>query len=78
MLQVEIAMNLTNGRILLPAGLPGYERVNPAQYETPSNVGVGACVILTLPELQLQFRLHDYYMGMLNVNRRYSSALNAL
>lgn len=83
MLQVEIALNLTNARILLPAGLPGYESANPAQHEAPSHVGVGACVILALPEVQLQFRLHDYYMGMsyiigdtLKAQRRLEMSLN--
>lgn len=53
-------------QLLLPAGLPGYETVDPAQEAAPGSgeVGVGACAIITLPELQLQLRLHDYYMGI--------------
>lgn len=49
---------------MLPAGLPGYETFDPSQDSVPSEKGVGACVVLTMPELQLNFRLHDYFMGI--------------
>ena len=49
---------------MLPAGLPGYETFDPSQDSVPSEKGVGACVVLTMPELQLHFRLHDYFMGI--------------
>lgn len=58
-------------QLLLPAGLPGYEIADPSQQAIPGDIGVGACVVVTLPELQLQFRLHDYYMGKFFVNIRY-------
>jgi hypothetical protein len=64
MLHVEIGVSIKNGQIVLPAGLPGYETFDPAQDPIPADVGVGACTIMTIPELQLHFRLHDYYMGM--------------
>lgn len=48
---------------MFPAGLLGYEVSDPAQGPAPGDVGVGACLILAIPELQLYFRLHDYYMG---------------
>lgn len=60
MLQVELSVCVERGTVVLPAGLPGYEVSNDIK---DMNIGVGACVILTVPELQLQLRLHDYYMG---------------
>ena len=63
MLQVEVGVSIKNGQIMLPAGLPGYETSDPAQDLTPGDVGVGACIIMTIPEIQLHFRLNDYYMG---------------
>lgn len=67
-MQVEILLSVINMQFLLPAGLPGYETADPSQQEIPGDIGVGACVVVTLPELQLQFRLHEYYMGTLFVN----------
>ncbi|KAH7927135.1 hypothetical protein BV22DRAFT_1193843 [Leucogyrophana mollusca] len=65
MLQVEIALVLQQGSIALPAGLPGYEK-RIAGGERVDDIG--ASVILALSELQLDFRLHDYFMEMsLNV-----------
>lgn len=62
-MQVEIGVLIERSQILLPAGLPGYETTDPAQDPTLSDKGVGACVVIAMPELQLHFRLHDYYMG---------------
>jgi hypothetical protein len=64
-LQTEVALNLRNGVMLLPAGLSGYETYSYGQ--DPSDIGVGACVVLNMPKLQLQFRLHDYFMGRCNL-----------
>jgi hypothetical protein len=63
MLQVEIGASITNGQMILPAGLPGYEASDPAREPKLGDSGVGACLILSIPEFQLHFRLHDYYMG---------------
>jgi hypothetical protein len=70
MLQVEIGVSVKNGQMMLPAGLPGYETSDPAQDPIPGDVGVGACLILVIPELQLHFRLHDYYMGTATLHSR--------
>lgn len=67
-MQVEILLSVINMQFLLPAGLPGYETADPSQQAIPGDIGVGACVVVTLPELQLQFRLHEYYMGTFFVN----------
>lgn len=63
-------------QLLLPAGLPGYEITDPGLESVPSDKGFGACVIVALPELQLQFRLHDYYMGRFSSVEFQSSAEN--
>lgn len=60
MLQVEIGLDLQHGLLILPAGLPGYA---PARSKALKETGVGPCVMLDIPELQLHFRMHDFYMG---------------
>ena len=55
MFQVEMLINVQDGGIIMPVGLPGYE--------TSCMDSIGHALILTLPELQLHFRMHDYYMG---------------
>ena len=51
----------------MPAGLPGYERVN-AQSST-----MGASMALRIPAAQLYLRLHELYMGMWFDHRRNAS-----
>lgn len=46
--------------MLLPAGFPGYEKCSGNL--TPSD-DVGASLLLTFPELQLDLRSHDQFMG---------------
>jgi len=62
MLQVELMLCIQHSTLILPAGLPGYEVSSNIK---GMNVGIGACVVATIPEIQLQLRLHDYYMGKL-------------
>ncbi|KAI0342100.1 hypothetical protein BDW22DRAFT_1358216 [Trametopsis cervina] len=65
-LQVELGLSLNKGLIVAPAGLRGYEV--DAKGTADSN-DIGRCTMLSLPELQLQLRSHDYYMEMsLNVD----------
>lgn len=45
--------------MVLPAGLLGYER----DRSITSDVDMGQCILLDIPDLQLQLRLHDYSMG---------------
>ncbi|KAG6900261.1 hypothetical protein C0993_000714 [Termitomyces sp. T159_Od127] len=62
-LQTEIQVFIQGGTVIMPAGLPGYSSIHE------KNSGIGECLILTLPNLQLQFRMHDHYMEMsLNVS----------
>ncbi|KAF9241526.1 hypothetical protein BU15DRAFT_87119 [Melanogaster broomeanus] len=64
MLQVEISLMIQHGSLLLPAGLPGYEKYS--SMTDPNDVGTS--LLLKFPELQLDFRLHDCFMEMsLNV-----------
>jgi hypothetical protein len=63
MLQVDLMLCIERGTLILPAGLPGYR----ASGDTNDlNVGIGACVAVTVPGMQLQLRLHDYFMGKPN------------
>ncbi|KAI6040347.1 hypothetical protein EDC04DRAFT_2894324 [Pisolithus marmoratus] len=59
-LQVVISVVLQSGSLLLPAALPGYEKYGDNAATTDD---VGASLLLGFPELQLDFRLHDYFMG---------------
>ncbi|KAJ7579122.1 hypothetical protein C8J56DRAFT_337033 [Mycena floridula] len=64
MMQVQMSVDVQNGIIVMPVGLPGYEHSC-----TRPELGIGPGLVLALPELQLQFRMHDYYMEMtLNVD----------
>ncbi|KAF7315604.1 hypothetical protein MIND_00075800 [Mycena indigotica] len=68
MLQVDLDLDLQNGTLVLPAGLPGYE--DSATLRDPNNNSgnIGSCLVVEIPELQVHFRLHDYYMELsLNV-----------
>jgi len=56
MMQVELSLTLNNGSILMPAGIPGYE-------DADDHGNCGAALALYLPELQVDLRLHDYFMG---------------
>ncbi|KAJ7218000.1 hypothetical protein GGX14DRAFT_550111 [Mycena pura] len=63
MLQVELDVDLQNGLMVVPAGLPGYEGSSTLRDET-QNPSIGSCVLLDTPELQVHFRLHDYNMEL--------------
>ncbi|KAJ7096249.1 hypothetical protein C8R44DRAFT_371827 [Mycena epipterygia] len=69
MLQVEVDVDLQNGLMVLPAGLPGYEKSSSLRDEAFPNPGIGSCVLLDMPELQVHFRLHDFFMELsLNIS----------
>jgi len=66
MFQVEISLRVERPKILLPIGLIGFTTQNIAE---PDLLGPGAdegCISLRIPEVQMQFRIHDYYMGVLS------------
>lgn len=62
MLQVALTVDASTGTVVVPAGLPGYESVS--DWDTPGEHGIGPCLLLHVPELQLHLRLHDYFMGV--------------
>lgn len=59
-MQVELTVVVDTADIILPAGLMGYEHGSNLNKSSES---IGTCLALTVPEVQLQFRMHDYYMG---------------
>ncbi|KAJ7072266.1 hypothetical protein C8F01DRAFT_1205872 [Mycena amicta] len=67
MLEVDLDVDLQNGMLVLPAGLPGYEGSQSLRDQTMSG-DIGSCLVVDVPELQVHFRLHDFYMELsLNV-----------
>ena len=57
---------VNNGLMIIPASTRGYEK------EDEMNEGqadIGTCVMQAMPELQLQLRTHNYYMGAYAVFR---------
>ncbi|KAF8630636.1 hypothetical protein AX15_002787 [Amanita polypyramis BW_CC] len=67
MLQVTMTLDVNNSHIVLPIGLPGYESVS--DWDMAGGHGIGPCLVLCVPELQMQLRLHDHFMEMsLNID----------
>ncbi|KAK2463228.1 hypothetical protein APHAL10511_004883 [Amanita phalloides] len=67
MLQVTMVVEVSASTVVVPAGLPSYESIS--DWDTPGEHGIGPCLLLHVPELQLQLRLHAYFMEMsLNIN----------
>lgn len=55
---------LTNIMIILPAGIPGYECPSNVEASVKSGEnGIGRCLVLSISELQVFLRLHDFFMG---------------
>ncbi|TFK75375.1 hypothetical protein BDN72DRAFT_832240 [Pluteus cervinus] len=61
-MQVEMTVCVFHAEVVLPAGLPGFERAS--QTDTLDTTTIGSCLVLVIPEFQLQFRMHDYFMEM--------------
>ncbi|KAF9070624.1 hypothetical protein BDP27DRAFT_1401949 [Rhodocollybia butyracea] len=64
MMQVELGIVVLDGLMILPAGLPGYETGLDIPDAQEKHADIGHCLVLTMPELDLQLRLHDLYMEM--------------
>lgn len=60
MLQVEILLRSERATVLLPTSLVGASGVR--WLDNVDTLSKSAS--LTIPELQLQFRMNEYYMGM--------------
>ncbi|KZT28945.1 hypothetical protein NEOLEDRAFT_1057065 [Neolentinus lepideus HHB14362 ss-1] len=68
-LQVELQLGVDHGTIVVPAGLPGYESYALAIDNSSQGRGLGSCIVLNIPSLQVQMRTHDFFMEMsMNVN----------
>ncbi|KAG7440025.1 uncharacterized protein BT62DRAFT_646663 [Guyanagaster necrorhizus] len=63
MLQVNIVVRVDSGCVILPAGLPGYDRSCTTKGHS-DEICIGPCLVLDIPELQLQLRIHDYFMDL--------------
>ncbi|KAK0195692.1 hypothetical protein F5146DRAFT_1101121 [Armillaria mellea] len=63
MLQVDIVVRLDHGCAILPAGLPGYDKSCTPKDESEV-ARIGPCLVLNIPEVQLQLRMHDYFMDL--------------
>lgn len=59
MLQVELTIIVQHGSLLLSAGLPGFEKHS----SMVTTKDIGTSLHLAFPELQLNLRSHDYFMG---------------
>ncbi|KAF9033263.1 hypothetical protein BDZ89DRAFT_1063002 [Hymenopellis radicata] len=62
MMQVVLVVRLENVCIILPAGLPGYDK--PHVDDGNGDSVIGHCLILDLPELHVYLRLHDFLMDL--------------
>jgi hypothetical protein len=77
MLQVEVALNVARCTILVPTSLLGTQAVSfGTQKLLDDTTGSGTCLVLAIPEIQLQLRLHDHYMGMSLITASSSVSLN--
>ncbi|KAF8161147.1 hypothetical protein B0H34DRAFT_654233 [Crassisporium funariophilum] len=64
MLQAEISLSVKGGTIMLPIGLMGHALASSVERQRFSHGDPFDCFTLTVPEIQLQFRMHDYFMEM--------------
>ncbi|KAG9221064.1 hypothetical protein CCMSSC00406_0005497 [Pleurotus cornucopiae] len=65
-LQVELMITAEDSIMVIPSGLPGYERSGSLESQ---GMGIGACAVLVMPQLQLQLRVTEFYMEMsLNID----------
>ncbi|CAK5265757.1 unnamed protein product [Mycena citricolor] len=68
MMQVDLEIDLQNALMVVPAGLSGYEASASLRESSASPPSIGSCVLLDIPELQVHFRLHDYFMGTISAS----------
>lgn len=65
-MQVELQLSINQTLITLPVGLPGYEKCCPLSGQ-PEDVHLGGCVVLSVPEIEVQLRSHNLGLEM-NLN----------
>lgn len=62
-MQTEVYLSVDSFTMMLPAGLPGYEKHYAERDQNPLDVDHGRCVLLNIPDIELQLRLHNHFMG---------------
>lgn len=63
MLEVEMSLHIASARVEQPVNLIGPSA--DTQFSKSDLPGKETChVILTVPEIQVQLRVHDFYMGV--------------
>jgi hypothetical protein len=66
-MQVELQLSVNHFLIALPVGLPGYEEYCPLPGQPPEDVHLGGCILLSVPEAEVQLRSHNLGLEM-NLN----------
>ncbi|KAI0288543.1 hypothetical protein BC826DRAFT_1107677 [Russula brevipes] len=66
-MQVELQLSMNRSLVILPVGLPGYEMYCPLPGQSPEDVHLGGCIILSVPESEVQLRSHSLGLEM-NLN----------
>jgi hypothetical protein len=66
-MQVELQLSVNHSLITLPVGLPGYEEYCPLPGQLPEDVHLGGCIVLSVPETEVQLRSHNLGLEM-NLN----------
>jgi hypothetical protein len=72
-MQVELQLSVNHSLTTLPVGLPGYEEyyLLPGH---PEDAHLGGCVILSVPEIDVQLRSHNLGLEMsLNIGTIYGA-----
>ena len=71
-MQVELHLSINHTLIALPVGLPGYETYSPLPDQPPEDVHLGRCIVLSVPEIEVQLRSHNLGLEMsLNIGTIY-------
>ena len=65
MLQVQLSLHAQRVTVLTPMGLMGHATWITSEPQPFDHRPVKDCFTYTVPEVQFQFRMHDYYMGKL-------------
>ncbi|KAI9507443.1 hypothetical protein F5148DRAFT_1205043 [Russula earlei] len=58
-IQVELQLSINRSLTVLPVGLPGYEMYCPLPGQSPEDVQLGRCIVLSVSESDVQLRSHN-------------------
>lgn len=61
-IHVALSVDAENLLIILPAGLSGYDTME-IPHTRPGGTGIGPCVVATVPQLSVDLRTHEHFMG---------------